>query len=103
MSKFTDSILIRVKAGNGGAGSVSFRREKYIPRGGPDGGDGGRGGDLFVEADRRYYNLSHFFKDRLYKAGSGDHGAGRNKHGKDGEPLVIKVPPGTQISFLDSN
>ncbi|HOP62950.1 MAG TPA: GTPase ObgE [Spirochaetota bacterium] len=97
MAKFTDVISIRIKAGDGGPGAVSFRREKYIPKGGPDGGDGGKGGDIYFEADRRYYNLSHFFKDRLYKAGNGQHGMGSNKHGKDGEDLVIKVPPGTVI------
>jgi len=97
VAKFTDVISIRIKAGDGGPGAVSFRREKYIPKGGPDGGDGGKGGDIYFEADRRYYNLSHFFKDRLYKAGNGQHGMGSNKHGKDGEDLVIKVPPGTVI------
>lgn len=97
MSKFTDVISIRIKAGDGGPGAVSFRREKYIPKGGPDGGDGGKGGDIYIEADRRYYNLSHFFKDRLYKAGNGKHGSGANRHGQDGEDLIIKVPPGTVI------
>lgn len=97
MSKFTDIISIRIKAGDGGPGSVSFRREKYVPKGGPDGGDGGKGGDIYIVADRRYYNLSHFFKDRLYKAGNGQHGMGANKHGKDGEDLIIKVPPGTVV------
>jgi GTP-binding protein len=97
VSKFTDIISIRLKAGDGGPGAVSFRREKYVPKGGPDGGDGGKGGDVYFVADRRYYNLSHFFKDRLYKAGNGQHGSGANKHGKDGEDLIIKVPPGTVI------
>jgi len=97
VAKFTDVISIRVKAGNGGPGSVSFRREKYIPKGGPDGGDGGKGGDVYIEADRRCYNLSHFFSDRLYKAENGKHGMGSNMHGKDGEDLVIKVPPGTAV------
>ena len=97
MSKFTDVTSIRIKAGDGGPGAVSFRREKYVPKGGPDGGDGGKGGDVYIVADRRYYNLSHFFKDRLYKAGNGQHGMGSNKHGKDGEDLIIKVPPGTEI------
>ena len=97
MPKFTDTISIHVKAGDGGAGSVSFRREKYIAKGGPDGGDGGVGGSVFVEADRRYYNLSHFFKDKTYKAQRGEQGSSQNKHGADGEDLVIMVPPGTQI------
>lgn len=97
MAKFTDLISIHIKAGNGGPGSVAFRKEKYIPYGGPDGGDGGKGGDVYIEADRRYYNLSHFFSDRVYKAGNGGHGSGQNMHGKDGEDLVIKVPPGTIV------
>lgn len=97
MAKFTDTITITIKAGNGGPGSVSFRREKYIPRGGPDGGDGGKGGDVIFEADRRFYNLSHFFKDRIYHAPNGEHGMGRNMHGGDAEDLIIKLPPGTQI------
>ena len=100
--KFTDTIRIRVKAGRGGSGAVSFRREKYIPNGGPDGGDGGRGGDVFLEADRRYYNLSHLFKDRLYKAERGRQGEGQNRHGRDGNEIVIKVPPGTQITDAET-
>ncbi len=102
MSKFTDVINIRIKSGNGGPGSVSFRREKYIEKGGPDGGDGGKGGDLYFTADRRYYNLSHFFPDRLYRAENGQHGMGQNKHGRDGEDLIIKVPPGTVITDSES-
>ncbi len=98
MAKFTDTITIRIKAGDGGMGAVSFRREKYIPNGGPDGGDGGKGGSVYIEADRRYYNLSHFYKDRLYKAKRGVQGSGRNRHGADGEDLVILVPPGTQVT-----
>lgn len=97
MSRFTDVINIRIKSGDGGPGSVSFRREKYAPKGGPDGGEGGRGGDVYIEADRRYYNLSHFFKDRVYKAKNGTHGMGENRNGRDGEDLVIKVPPGTVV------
>lgn len=97
MAKFTDTITIRVRAGNGGPGSVSFLREKYMPKGGPDGGDGGRGGDVFFVADRRYYNLSHFFPDKIYKAENGQHGSGSNKHGRDGKHLTIAVPPGTQL------
>ncbi len=97
MAKFTDIINIRVRAGHGGPGSVSFRREKYIPKGGPDGGDGGKGGDVYVVADRRFYNLSHFYKDRVYSAKNGTHGMGDNRHGQDGEDLIIKVPPGTVL------
>ncbi len=97
MAKFTDTITIRIKGGNGGPGCVSFRREKYIPNGGPDGGEGGKGGNIYLEADRRYYNLSHLFKDRLYNAKNGSHGMGQNRNGKDGEDVVVKVPPGSQV------
>lgn len=103
MAKFTDLISINIKAGNGGPGSVAFRKEKYIPYGGPDGGDGGKGGDVYIIADRRFYNLSHFFSDRVYKAGNGGHGAGANMHGKDGEDLIIKVPPGTIVMNSETN
>ncbi len=103
MAKFTDIITIHIKAGNGGPGSVAFRKEKYIPYGGPDGGDGGKGGDVYIVADRRFYNLSHFFSDRVYKAGNGEHGAGANMHGKDGEDLVINVPPGTVVYNAETN
>ncbi|MDY6935732.1 MAG: GTPase ObgE [Spirochaetota bacterium] len=97
MSKFTDSINIRIEAGNGGSGAVSFCREKYIPRGGPDGGDGGAGGDVYIEADPSYHNLSHLFNDRIYRAENGHPGMGRNKHGRDGKPLIVKVSPGTEV------
>ncbi len=97
MAKFTDTISIRIKAGNGGPGAVSFRREKYIPRGGPDGGDGGKGGDVYFVADRRYYNLSHFFSEKVYAAANGKTGMGNNKFGLNGDDLIINVPPGTQV------
>ena len=97
LKKFTDKIKIRIKAGDGGPGAVSFNREKYVPRGGPDGGDGGKGGDVFIMADRRFYNLSHFFRDRLYKAEKGKQGMGSNRSGRDGEDLIMRVPPGTQV------
>src|SRR4030067_1989861 len=97
MPKFTDTISIRVKAGSAGKGSVSFHREKFIPKGGPDGGDGAKGGDLYVQADIKLYNLSHLFKDRIYRADNGKQGAGNNRHGGDGADLIIKGPPGTQV------
>ncbi|MCP4135689.1 MAG: GTPase ObgE [bacterium] len=102
MAKFTDTIDIRIKAGDGGPGSVHFHREKYVAKGGPDGGDGGKGGNVYVEADRRYYNLSHFFRDRLYKAKRGEPGTGGKCHGKNGEDMVIKVPPGTQVTDVET-
>jgi len=97
MAKFKDNIVIKVRAGKGGAGAVSFRREKYIPKGGPDGGDGGKGGDVIIQAQQGYYNLGHLFKDRIYKAPNGGFGMGQNRHGKDGQDLVIYVPAGTQV------
>jgi GTPase len=97
LSKFTDSITINVQSGKGGAGAVSFRREKYVAKGGPDGGDGGRGGAVFLESNPSYINLSHLFKDRIYKAENGQPGQGQNKHGRDGADLTIKVPAGTEV------
>jgi GTP-binding protein len=97
MARFKDNIVIKVRAGKGGAGAVSFRREKYIPKGGPDGGDGGKGGDVIIQAQQGYYNLGHLFKDRIYKAQNGGFGMGQNRHGKDGQDLVIYVPAGTQV------
>lgn len=94
---FFDRARIYVAAGNGGDGCVSFRREKYVPRGGPNGGDGGRGGDVVIKADPHRRDLE-FFRYRVhFKAGSGRPGQGSGKHGADGETLVISVPPGTQV------
>jgi GTP-binding protein len=102
MPKFTDSITINIKAGDGGQGAVSFHREKYVPKGGPDGGDGGKGGNVYVIADRRYYNLSHFFKNKPYHAKRGGQGMSQNRHGADGEDLIIHVPPGTQVIDVET-
>jgi len=103
MSKFTDTIKIYIEAGKGGPGCVSFLREKYIPKGGPDGGDGGKGGDLYIEANSSYTDLSHFFKDRIYGAENGKPGMGKKMHGKDGRDLILKVPPGTQVINEEMN
>ncbi len=97
MAKFTDTITIHVRAGKGGQGAVSFYREKYIPKGGPDGGDGGKGGDVLLAANNSLYNLSHLFKDRIYKAEVGKQGMGQNRHGRDGADLLIKLPAGTEV------
>ncbi|WP_457561250.1 GTPase ObgE [Caminibacter sp.] len=94
---FVDNIKLTVKSGKGGAGCVSFRREKFVPKGGPDGGDGGKGGDVIVECDNNTHTLSHFKGKRLLKAKNGRPGEGRKKHGADGEDLILKVPPGTII------
>ena len=95
--KFVDEANIEVIAGNGGNGSSSFRREKYIPFGGPDGGDGGRGGSVYLEGDSGLNTLVDFRHIRKYKAQNGQHGSGRNKTGKSGEDIVIRVPLGTII------
>ena len=102
MSKFTDTTYIRIKAGHGGAGAVSFHREKFIARGGPDGGDGGKGGNVYIKADIKLHNLSHLFKDRLYKAENGQAGMSNNRHGRDGEDLTVRVPQGTQVIDPDT-
>jgi GTPase len=95
--KFLDQCKIYVRAGTGGAGAVSFRREKFIPFGGPDGGDGGRGGDIWLEAAEGLNTLIDFRYQQHYKAGTGVHGMGENRHGADGQTLVLKVPVGTQV------
>ncbi|WP_203473743.1 GTPase ObgE [Dissulfurispira thermophila] len=95
--KFIDYVKIYVKAGDGGRGCVSFRREKYVPRGGPDGGDGGKGGDIIIKATKELNTLLDLRYQREYKAQRGEHGKGSNKHGKDGESRIIMVPVGTLI------
>lgn len=94
---FIDEAKIYVKAGDGGRGCVSFRREKYIPRGGPDGGNGGNGGDVYVIADRSLASLLDFKYKRNYEAERGEHGQGSNCTGKDGEDIIIRVPVGTVL------
>lgn len=95
--RFVDEAIISVKAGNGGRGCVSFRREKYIPRGGPDGGDGGHGGDVIFQADSRLISLYDFRLKRRYEARNGQPGMGSQCCGKKGEDLVVGLPVGTQI------
>ena len=94
---FIDQAKIRVIAGNGGHGVVSFRREKYVPKGGPDGGDGGKGGDVIVQANSHLHTLLDFRYKRIFKAPSGRHGQGAKKTGRSGKNIVIKVPCGTLI------
>lgn len=93
--KFIDEVTISIAAGKGGNGCVSFRREKYVPRGGPDGGDGGQGGSVVLEASERKHSLLDFRFRNLFKAERGGNGAGRNRYGKGGEDLVLEVPVGT--------
>ena len=95
--KFVDEITIQVSSGSGGNGVVAFRREKFVPLGGPAGGDGGRGGDLIVEATDDLTTLYELSFNRIYKADNGDHGQPRNMAGKDGKDLIVKVPVGTLI------
>lgn len=97
MVQFVDEVLIKVTAGNGGNGCCSFRREKYIPFGGPDGGDGGRGGSVYLIADRGCSSLVALKYRMHQKAENGKHGSGQNKIGAKGEDLYIKVPLGTQV------
>lgn len=94
---FVDVAKIYVKGGDGGNGAVAFRREKYVPRGGPSGGDGGKGGDVILEVDPNLSTLQDFKYKVHYKAEKGEHGQGSNKAGKNGEDLIIKVPPGTIV------
>jgi len=95
--KFVDEASIRVEAGNGGAGCVSFRREKFIEYGGPDGGDGGRGGHVFIEATNGLNTLIDYRYQQHFKGGTGVHGMGRNRTGAAGGDVVLKVPVGTQV------
>jgi GTPase len=94
---FVDRIKVFAQAGNGGRGCVSFRREKFVPKGGPDGGDGGRGGDVVLRADRHVDNLSHLFYEPIIKAKNGGHGMGKKMHGRSAPPKLVKVPVGTIV------
>src|SRR4029079_2154532 len=98
---FVDEIDVFVKGGDGGAGRISFPREKFVPRGGPDGGDGGNGGDVILEADPAITTLLDFHYQRHYTAERGTHGQGANKHGRSGEDTVLRVPLGTTVSERD--
>ena len=101
MSQFTDVSRINVCGGDGGAGCMSFRREAYVPKGGPDGGDGGRGGDVVLECDPQLSSLIDYRFKHHFRATRGTHGQGSRKHGRDGEDLVLKVPSGTVVTELD--
>lgn len=101
--KFIDEVTIEVHAGKGGDGSASFRREKYIPRGGPDGGDGGRGGSIFAIADRNINTLVDYRFERLHRARNGEPGRGSDCNGKAAADIVLRVPVGTVVSDLDTN
>src|SRR3954462_859994 len=99
---FIDEARIKVKAGDGGNGCMAFRREKFVPRGGPSGGDGGKGGDVVMEASQRHNTLIHFRFNPEHKAGRGRHGEGSNRTGKDGDDIILKVPVGTILYDNDT-
>src|ERR687888_2120736 len=94
---FVDRVTLFVRGGDGGNGCCAFRREKYVPRGGPSGGDGGRGGNVYLESSEHVNTLLKFRYKREFVAGRGRHGEGSNRHGQDGEDLVVDVPVGTVV------
>lgn len=94
---FVDYARVMVRGGRGGDGCLSFRREKFVPRGGPDGGDGGDGGSVIFEVDPNLSTLTEFRLHQHLRAGKGEHGRGKDQHGKNGKDLVVRVPPGTQV------
>ncbi len=99
---FKSVVKIKVIAGKGGDGCVSFRREKYVPRGGPDGGDGGKGGDCIIRVNPNLKTLSHIVDGQVFKARDGEPGRGRKQHGADGKDIIIEVPLGTQIIDIET-
>ena len=101
--KFVDEVTLHAKAGNGGNGAIAFRREKYIPRGGPSGGDGGRGGDVIFEGDEGLGTLIDLRYQHTLKAENGQNGMGKDKYGRSGEDAVFRVPIGTQVYDSDTN
>src|SRR6056297_3651998 len=99
---FVDTVQIRVKAGDGGAGCVSFRREKFVPKGGPNGGDGAPGGDVILSTTETKQNLEHLYYMPHYEGKNGGHGRGKNQHGARGEDTVVPVPVGTVVHDAES-
>ncbi len=102
MSRFIDQVKIFVKAGKGGDGCISFRREKFVPKGGPDGGDGGDGGDVILVADPQIHTLYDFYHQTHFKAENGQPGMGKKMKGRDGEDLILKVPVGTIVKDAET-
>lgn len=100
--KFIDSATLYAKAGNGGNGCCSFRREKFVPKGGPDGGDGGRGGHVILEADENDTSLIRIYYAPHQRAKSGGHGKGKQLHGRNGKDLIVKVPLGTEVRDIET-
>lgn len=99
---FIDNVALTLSSGKGGPGCVSFRREKHVIQGGPDGGDGGKGGNVYFQVDANTHTLSHFCNNQHLKARNGEQGMGRKMYGKSGEHLVVIVPPGTQVIDVES-
>jgi GTP-binding protein len=99
---FVDEVVIEVKGGDGGDGMSSFRREKYVATGGPSGGDGGNGGNVVFTVDEGLNTLLHFRERKFYEASSGERGGSKNMHGKDAEDMIIKVPPGTTVTDVNT-
>jgi GTPase len=99
---FIDRVVVRVEAGTGGSGASSFRREKFAPMGGPDGGDGGRGGDIIVRADRNLATLLDYTYRDSWRAERGEHGSGSNRTGRSSDDVILPVPPGTVVADADS-
>lgn len=102
MSQFIDRAEIEVSSGRGGVGAISFRREKYVPKGGPDGGDGGKGGSVILKVEANLWTLRDFQYQRRFKAGDGGKGMGKQMFGADGEDCLVLVPPGTLVYDADS-
>lgn len=100
---FVDRVMVNIEAGTGGSGNSSFRREKYVAMGGPDGGDGGRGGDVYIRGDGNLATLLDYTYRDSWKAERGDHGEGSNRTGRSGEDVIMPVPPGTVIRDADTN
>ena len=98
---FIDYIKIFCKSGNGGGGSSHFRREKFVPLGGPDGGDGGKGGDIILRGNSQFWTLLHLRYTKHLKAENGENGSGSKKHGRDGKDIIINVPLGTVVKSAD--
>ena len=99
---FVDRVVVHIEAGTGGSGCTSFRREWRVPMGGPDGGDGGRGGDVYVRADENLATLLDFTYRDSWSADRGEHGMGSNKTGRSGADVVLPVPPGTVVTDADT-
>ena len=99
---FVDEAVVVARSGDGGKGCISFRREKYIPKGGPDGGDGGDGGNVFIRATARYRTLRHYRNRKVFRASNGQPGRGQDQKGKNGVDVTLETPPGTEVYDFDT-